>query len=148
MGARTAGGGTRPRPEEPVVGGLGEPTSLHPPVWGPWATAGLGLAVAILFISVQTAVVVAAPTFEEVFFRGFLLEGGRRWRLVGLGGAVLTALLWAGIYLQPGRFEIGAIFALGVLLAVLRIRSGSLLPCLAAHALVNLVATLETAVGS
>jgi len=104
--------------------------------------------VAILFISVQTAVVVAAPTFEEVFFRGFLLEGGRRWRLVGLGGAVLTALLWAGIYLQPGRFEIGAIFALGVLLAVLRIRSGSLLPCLAAHALVNLVATLETAVGS
>lgn len=92
-----------------------------------------------------SAVVLAAPAFEEVFFRGFLLEGWRRSRLGGLGAALLTAALWAGIHLQYGVFEIGAIFLLGLVLAGFRLRTGSLLPCLAGHALVNLVATVETA---
>lgn len=92
-----------------------------------------------------SAVVLAAPVFEEIFFRGFLLEGWRRSRLGGLGAALLTALLWAGIHLQYGVFEIGAIFLLGLVLADFRLRTGSLLPCLAGHALVNLVATVETA---
>jgi hypothetical protein len=91
------------------------------------------------------AVGLAAPAFEEVFFRGFLLEGWRRSRLGGLGAALLTASLWAGIHLQYGAFEIGAIFLLGLALAGFRLRTGSLVPCLAAHSLVNLVATVETA---
>jgi uncharacterized protein len=92
-----------------------------------------------------SALVVAAPLFEELFFRGFLLEGFRRSRL-GSGGAIaLTAALWAAIHLQYGPFDLAAVAVLGVVLGVIRLRTGSLWSCVAAHALVNLVATVQTA---
>ena len=40
------------------------------------------------------ALVVAAPLFEELFFRGFLLTGLRRSRLGASGAVLVTALLW------------------------------------------------------
>ena len=40
------------------------------------------------------------PVFEELFFRGFLLEGFRRTFLGTTGAVVLTSLLWAVIHTQ------------------------------------------------
>jgi len=93
------------------------------------------------------AVVVFAPAFEEVFFRGFLFEGLRRSRIGAVGTVTLTSLLWAALHVQYGFFEIAMIFGLGIVLGVVRIRTGSLWSTLVIHAFVNLVATYQTAAG-
>jgi membrane protease YdiL (CAAX protease family) len=91
------------------------------------------------------AVIVAAPVFEEIFFRGFLLEGLRRSRLGSGGAVVLTALSWAALHIQNGSYEISLIFSLGLALGWVRLRTHSLYPALAMHALVNLVDILQMA---
>ena len=48
------------------------------------------------------AIIVAAPVFEELFFRGFLIEGLRRGALGDAGAIVVTSLSWASIHLQYG----------------------------------------------
>jgi membrane protease YdiL (CAAX protease family) len=91
------------------------------------------------------AVVIAAPVFEEIFFRGFLLEGLRRSRLGSGGAVVLTALSWAALHVQYGLYEISLIFSLGLALGWVRLRTRSLYPTLAMHSLVNLVGILQMA---
>ncbi len=89
------------------------------------------------------AVVVGAPLFEEVFFRGFLFAGWSRSKL-GVGGTILlTSALWAAMHLQYGAYEIAQIFVLGVVLGFARHRSGSLAVPFAMHALNNLLASLQ-----
>lgn len=91
------------------------------------------------------AVVVAAPLAEEMFFRGFLLEG-LRCGYPGVPGAlVLSSLLWALLHAQYHAFEMTLIFLLGILLGLSRLYSGSLLTPVLAHALLNLWATVEAA---
>jgi membrane protease YdiL (CAAX protease family) len=90
------------------------------------------------------ALLVAAPAVEEMLFRGFLLEGLRS----GLGttpALLLTSAVWASIHAQYGVYEQATVFALGILFGLARLRSGSLLPCVLMHALLNLGATLEAA---
>src|SRR5262245_47312993 len=91
------------------------------------------------------ALVVAAPLFEEAFFRGFLLKGLELSFLGPVGAVVMTAGLWAAIHLQYGALEIALIFCLGLLLGTARVLSGSLLVPLGLHAITNLAATIETA---
>jgi uncharacterized protein len=92
------------------------------------------------------ALVVAAPLAEEVFFRGFLFEGIRCTRLGGSGAIVLTSLGWALVHVQYDLYEVSTVFALGLILAIARLRTNSLYTTIAMHALVNLLATLEVAV--
>jgi membrane protease YdiL (CAAX protease family) len=89
------------------------------------------------------AIIVAAPVFEELFFRGFLIEGLRRGVLGDAGAVVVTSLSWASIHLQYGLYEIGTIFIFGLALGLARIGSRSLWVPVAMHMLANLVATLE-----
>ncbi len=91
------------------------------------------------------ALVVAAPFFEEIFFRGFLFEGLRYSALEENGTIVITALFWAAIHLQYDLYAISIIFVMGVVLGLLRSRTGSIWPCILMHALNNLIATIETA---
>lgn len=91
------------------------------------------------------ALILAAPVFEEVFFRGFLFTGIASSVLGPAGAILLTAAAWAIIHLQYGAFEIGMIFILGILLGMARYYSGSLLVPLFLHALNNLLATVQTA---
>jgi len=91
------------------------------------------------------ALVIAAPLFEEVFVRGFLLAGFARSALRPAGAVVVTAALWASIHLQYDAFDIAFIFVLGVVLGAARLLTGSLLVPLGLHALGNLGATIETA---
>ena len=90
--------------------------------------------------------VVAAPFFEEIFFRGFLFQGIRYSRL-GPGGAVaLCALAWAVIHFQYDFYGMITIFSFGIVLGWARFRSGSVYLPILLHAFINLVALIETAV--
>jgi len=89
------------------------------------------------------AIIIAAPFFEELFVRGFLLEGLRRGSLGDAGAIVLTSVFWASIHVQYGLYEIGTIFVFGLALGLARIGTKSLWVPIAMHVTANLVATLE-----
>jgi len=94
------------------------------------------------------AVVIGAPFFEEVFFRGFLFEGLSRSRLGLWGTIVLTAAVWALVHLQYDLYEMFSVFLLGLIFGYARHRTGSLVVPLGMHALVNGIAFVEVAVAS
>ena len=88
------------------------------------------------------AVVILGPLFEEVFFRGFLFVGFRQSR-IGVAGTIgLTALIWALLHVQYGVYEIATIFVLGIVLGIMRFKTGSLWSPLLMHTVVNFIATL------
>jgi membrane protease YdiL (CAAX protease family) len=58
---------------------------------------------------------------------------------------VLTALAWAALHTQYDLFDGAIIFAGGILLGVVRLRSGSTRATFALHALWNFAATVEVA---
>jgi membrane protease YdiL (CAAX protease family) len=91
------------------------------------------------------ALIVFAPAFEETLFRGFLFEGFRQSRIGVIGAVILTALLWALSHIQYGAYGLVTIFVLGIVLGIVRFRTGSLWSTLVMHALINLVAMTETA---
>jgi membrane protease YdiL (CAAX protease family) len=92
------------------------------------------------------AIVIVAPIFEEMFFRGFLFEGVRHSRL-GPGGAIgMTSLVWAIIHLQYDTYGVATVFALGLLFGFARLKSESVYVPIVMHALASLVAMIETAI--
>ena len=95
-------------------------------------------------LGIWLAVIVAAPVFEEIFFRGFLFKGLQHSRIGPLGAILVTSLLWATIHLQYDLWDLGIIFALGIFLGFARLKTGSVYATIALHALVNLIATIET----
>jgi membrane protease YdiL (CAAX protease family) len=79
-------------------------------------------------------VLVAAPFAEEVFFRGFLLQGlARRWRF--WPAAVVTSALFALAHIW-WQFYL-PVFVLGLAFSWLFWRTGSLWASIAAHATIN-----------
>lgn len=89
------------------------------------------------------ALIVAAPLFEETFFRGFMFTGIQHSRLGTVGAVLVTSLVWAMIHLQYDLYGISFIFVGGLLLGYVRFRTGSIYPPIAMHAFMNLVATAE-----
>ena len=88
-----------------------------------------------LFLLAMTAVVLA-PLFEEVIFRGTLLPVLAR-RTGSLTGVVLSGLLFGMAHISIG--ELAPLTVLGIGLALLRLSSGRLFPCVLMHALWNAV---------
>jgi len=87
-----------------------------------------------------TAVIVVAPVFEEITFRGFIFSGLEA-SFIGPYGAIgITAAVWAFFHPQYGVFGTVVVFALGVLFGFARLRSGSLVVPLVLHSLHNLSA--------
>jgi len=89
--------------------------------------------------------VIAAPIFEELLFRGFLFEGLRYSRIGNLGAIIITSALWASIHLQYELFEVVSIFLIGLLFGYAKIKTGSLYTSIIMHALMNLAATVQVA---
>lgn len=85
-------------------------------------------------ISSFLLLVVVAPVTEEVLFRGVILRGflGNYSKRSAI---LLSALLFAVMHTNPWQFI--SAFVAGILLAWLLIETGSLLPCLFAHAVAN-----------
>lgn len=91
------------------------------------------------------ALIIAAPLFEEIFFRGFLLQGFAASFMGPIGAVFVTSGLWASIHTQYDTYDKVVIFCLGLVLGAARVHTGSLLAPFGLHALSNLEATLEAA---
>ena len=83
---------------------------------------------------------VLAPVMEEVLFRGFMLAG-LALTLGRVSGLIISSALFAAVHLDMDLMP--PIFVFGMLIAWLYIRTGSLWPPIAAHALNNVIATLQ-----
>jgi hypothetical protein len=92
------------------------------------------------------AVILAAPLFEEVFFRGFLFRGFETTFLKVPGTVILTAILWAGLHVQYNAYGIVFIAGAGILFGLARAKTGSLLVPLILHAGMNLAETVAMTV--
>jgi uncharacterized protein len=91
-----------------------------------------------LAITIAAIVIIGiAPILEELFFRGFILQGLVN-KIGPYFGAVLTALLFAIVHLQFASFI--PIFILSLILSILFIRSKSIWPCIIFHLINNAVA--------
>jgi len=100
----------------------------------PRTTAGI-----VLFVFLA---VVLAPLFEEIFFRGFLFRGfSSSWGWVA--GACVSAAVFGVAHLQLDVFV--PLFALGLALAWVYKRTGSLWTSIAFHALFNGLSVLAWA---
>lgn len=85
------------------------------------------------------ALVIVAPFAEELIFRGFMLPAFAQ-RFGFLAGALITSLLFGLAHLQV---NVGILtFLMGMLLAWLYKKTGSLWPAILFHSLKNLVAFL------
>jgi uncharacterized protein len=90
------------------------------------------------------AIVVAAPVFEELFFRGFLFAGLSASFLGPKGAIALTAVIWGAIHVQYEIYDILLICVAGVILGLARVKTGSIYVPLLMHSTINLIATVET----
>ena len=88
---------------------------------------------------VLLCIAVAPGICEELLCRGTLLSGLRR-GLGPVGAVLISSFMFAVLHLSPYRFL--PQFAIGVVLALLALRSGSLLPGMMVHALHNAGAVL------
>jgi membrane protease YdiL (CAAX protease family) len=78
-----------------------------------------------------------APLAEELFFRGFVF-GVLREKIGPVWGALATGLVFGLVHVAGSPIEtVGVLIILGVLLCVLYLQTGSLLPCIALHAINN-----------
>ena len=89
------------------------------------------------------AVAVLAPIAEEIFFRGFLYGGLRR-RMGALGAMLTSTLLFTALHFSLDAFI--PIFVLGLFLAWLYERTGSLYPGMLLHAANNGLALVLLAI--
>jgi len=89
------------------------------------------------------AIIVAAPVFEELFFRGFFFRGIQQSRLGNVGAVLITSFFWSIIHVQYDRPMMVWIFLLGILLGIARARSNSTYLTIVLHALWNLIATIQ-----
>jgi membrane protease YdiL (CAAX protease family) len=99
----------------------------------PFLDAGYGWVTIVLVVCVHPAVI------EELAFRGVILHG-----LQGVLGArdavIVSALLFMVLHLVVLSFP--HLFLMGLVLGYLRIRTGSLYPCMVMHFTHNLLAVL------
>jgi hypothetical protein len=95
----------------------------------------------LLAVITGVFVIAIAPLVEEFFFRGFLYQGLRNSWGVPLG-VLGSAVIFGVIHLTPDKW-IPLIF-LGIALALLREKTGSLWPCIMLHALNNSIAFAVT----
>jgi CAAX protease family protein len=91
------------------------------------------------------AVVVAAPIKEELLYRGFMLRGFIHAPRDATFSIVLVSLIWSLLHIQYDWVTIAGIFVLGLLLGLVRWRTGSTTLTILLHMVRNLVAwiTLE-----
>jgi uncharacterized protein len=98
----------------------------------------LGVGNPDLLIAVVAVVMIVglAPIAEESFFRGFLFAGLRsRWSLVP--AALVSGLIFGLVHATTGITTVVPLAVLGFALCWLYDRTGSLWPCVMAHAINN-----------
>jgi membrane protease YdiL (CAAX protease family)/uncharacterized RDD family membrane protein YckC len=84
-------------------------------------------------------IAIVAPFAEELFFRG-LLYGGLRVRMPVLPAALLSGLVFGGLHVTTGITTVPPLVFLGVALALLYEKTGSLWPPIIVHCVNNSLA--------
>jgi len=92
------------------------------------------------------ALIVAAPLFEEIFFRGFLLSGFSSSFMGPTAALIITSALWAVIHVQYEIYAIIIIFLMGILLGLAKTKSKSILLPIFLHATSNAIAAFQTSI--
>lgn len=92
------------------------------------------------------AFLIAAPAFEEIFFRGFLIQGLSASALQWPGAVAVSAIAWALMHVQYDRRAVTIILLYGLFLGVARVKTGSTIVTMVLHAFLNLVATVQTVI--
>ena len=94
----------------------------------------------LLLVLGLLTVCVAAPLVEEFFFRGFFYRALRNWAGIW-GAAILTGLVFGAMHATSSPVEhLVPLAVLGALFCLLYQFTGSLYPCIAAHAINNSIA--------
>ncbi len=99
------------------------------------ADPGIGSMFFMLFSSV-----ILAPVFEEIVFRGFLLQGLRK-KLGNVASVLISTLLFTLVHVQYDIWGCLSVALMGFAAAFLTLRTGSLNTAIAFHALINLWVT-------
>jgi membrane protease YdiL (CAAX protease family) len=94
----------------------------------------------LLLVLGMITVCVGAPLVEEFFFRGFFYRALRN-RAGVAGGAILTGVIFGAMHATSSPVEhLVPLAVLGALFCLLYQFTGSLYPCIAAHAINNSIA--------
>lgn len=80
---------------------------------------------------------IGAPLAEELLFRGLIYGALRQSPLGFVGAMVITAVAWASLHANYSLYGLGAITLIGLYLAWLRERTGSLLTPMVCHGCYN-----------
>lgn len=91
------------------------------------------------------AIVIIAPLFEELFFRGFLLSNLKDSFLGVTGGLIISSAVWAAIHMQYDLANIVMIFFMGLIFGAAKIKTNSILTPLAMHSTYNAIAFIMMA---
>ena len=89
------------------------------------------------------ALVVAAPLFEELMFRGFMYKGILRSRAGVLGAIIIPSILWSLVHVQYEWVWIVMIFFMGALFTLARYLTGSIYTVIAMHAINNFLSFVD-----
>ena len=96
-------------------------------------------------ILLGSALIVAAPLFEEVFWRGFIFSGIARSRLGPWTAIPAVSALWALSHWHLGVLGLLSVFGLGLYLGLVRHKTGSVVLCVVLHAVWNAAGFAHTA---
>lgn len=88
--------------------------------------------------------VLVAPVIEELIFRGYALAGWIN-KIGPLGTIVATAARFAAIHLQYGWVGLFCVFGFGLVLGIVRWRTGNIYAGIVLHMLANLWFCLSVA---
>ncbi|WP_210269823.1 CPBP family intramembrane glutamic endopeptidase [Hyphomicrobium methylovorum] len=80
---------------------------------------------------------IGAPLAEELLFRGLLYAVLRRSVFGFLGTALVTSVLWASLHANYSIYGVIAVLVIGIYLAFLRERTGTLVAPMVAHGVYN-----------
>jgi uncharacterized protein len=92
------------------------------------------------------AIIVVAPIGEELLFRGFMFRGFVHEPRDALPAILVIALIWSMLHVQYDWFAAAQLFLIGMLLGVVRWRSGSTTLVILLHMLLNLESMVETVI--
>lgn len=95
-------------------------------------------------VAAWVLIVMVAPLTEEPLFRGLIL-GGFAQRYSVRAAVLWSALLFAMVHLNP--YQLAGAFVLGLLFGWLFLKTGSLWPCIFAHALNNAAGWIASILG-
>jgi hypothetical protein len=94
------------------------------------------------------SLILLAPFSEELLFRGFAISGFCGPRFSSAVAVPVSGALWATAHSEEFWVDYVALFVLGCVLGVMRVKSRSILPPLLIHMMINLGAFLFVAARS